>query len=398
MPPPPARPPIPMPMAGGRPQPGSHMRRLSTPTQRPGEGVEGARRAFEFSFESAVRPGTPAPATSPAAARSGALRVTSAPRVGGLYGQTYLGGQGGTRFDPSPRMDNWLERLQRLSLERHEDEEEEAGSSAAQSGDTAMARGVALDAKETARAGEKRSVTSKLTNLRPPDDDEDDDPIGPPRRATKRSRVGALFQRTLSRGGRLRAITTPVLLPSDGSVSGPPAAADNSPFVRPFSPFGLLSRAGGSAVPSMVASRTIKLCLVGDVAAGKTAFLNRTLPSVAPDTRSVLVRTASGALINVELWDFPGVVGAADRPGPLLSTFFHAAIICFSLEDRENLASIGEVWKPRLAASLHEELTLVLGFQRDKRPAFYPPLALSFLPPTAMKDGDEMGGTSWFNP
>jgi hypothetical protein len=42
------------------------------------------------------------------------------------------------------------------------------------------------------------------------------------------------------------------------------------------------------------------------------------------------------------LWDFPGIVAGA-RPGQLLSTFFHAAVICFSLEDKDNLANVAEV-------------------------------------------------------
>jgi len=46
--------------------------------------------------------------------------------------------------------------------------------------------------------------------------------------------------------------------------------------------------------------------------------------------------------MNVELWDFPGIVAGA-RPGPLLSTFFHAAIICFSLEKEDNLRNVVEV-------------------------------------------------------
>jgi len=215
---------------------------------------------------------------------------------------------------------NRLERLETLSLGRQEEEEDEDNGevSAAQGGDTAMGESAALDAEESPRASDKRSavgasaISSSVShtlegmrettlppsqpaifhinpftrnpnanNPQPADDDDDPDPAGPPRRATKRSRVGALFQRTFSRAGRHRAATTPMLPADDTSVFGAPTpAADNSSFARPFSPlgrsfspFGLLSRVGGSAAPSMVASRTIKLCLVGDVAAGKSAFL-----------------------------------------------------------------------------------------------------------------------------
>jgi hypothetical protein len=64
-------------------------------------------------------------------------------------------------------------------------------------------------------------------------------------------------------------------------------------------------------------------------------------PSLAPDYIGVTVRVDNDTVVNVELWDFPGVV-AGETAGPLLSTFFHAAIICFSLEDKENLTSLGE--------------------------------------------------------
>ncbi len=134
-------------MAGGRPQPASQMRRPATPTQQqwPGEfavaaaatatatptpvavtspaaaavvcdevgGVSagsagGAAAAVGLvsvtPFVSLVPP--PANATQGPAPR-GALRASPVPLVGGLYGQTYLAGQGRTRFDPSSRMDNW---------------------------------------------------------------------------------------------------------------------------------------------------------------------------------------------------------------------------------------------------------------------------------------------------
>lgn len=55
------------------------------------------------------------------------------------------------------------------------------------------------------------------------------------------------------------------------------------------------------------------------------------------------VTAEDGSPVNVELWDFPGIVAGGSRPGPLLSTFFHAAVICFSLEDKHNLRSIADV-------------------------------------------------------
>lgn len=136
--------------------------------------------------------------------------------------------------------------------------------------------------------------TRELTSLQPTDNDEDDeDGEGRDQPATKRSRVGAAIQRTLSRVSRRRADTTNAAPASSIPVFSSPAAAGNltasniaardagagSPVPRPFSPspFGVLSRVGSSAATagapsSLVASRNIKICLVGDVGSGKTAL------------------------------------------------------------------------------------------------------------------------------
>ncbi|KAG7285436.1 hypothetical protein NEMBOFW57_010063 [Staphylotrichum longicolle] len=456
---PPVRPPIPLAMAGGRPQPGNRMGR-----EEPVAGdapaalaavaavaVENAPRVFDFTFDSAVRPGTIAPPTTPAASEDGGpvasaaaavavaavaavdpsapgrrrlvappaaglgggggggasaprwLPASPVPGTGGLWGQAYLVGQGNLHWETSPRMETWLERLQALSLER---EEEEAAARGGEEGEA-----TAHHVEDRARTGDKRSA--------PTDNDEDDDGGGdaPDQPAPKRSRVGAAIQRTLSRVSRRRAGTTSAAPAPSTSAFSSSAAAGNltasniaardagasSPVPRPFSPspFGLLSRVGSSvatagAPSSLVASRNIKICLVGDVGAGKTALFNRlvdnsfvsTSPSLVPNFKTVRVRTSGDNIVNVELWDFPGVV-AGENGGPLLTTFFHAAIICFGLENKDNLASLSQVWKPKLNASLHDQHVFVLGLKRDLRPAF-PTLALSFLP-TAEPATSEMG-------
>ncbi|KAK4149032.1 P-loop containing nucleoside triphosphate hydrolase protein [Chaetomidium leptoderma] len=377
-------------LRGGRAQQGNQLRQEGEPTGWDAvfaptifAGVVGgnAARAFDFTVESAVRSGTVAPPTTPAGPIPGA---------GGLYGQAYVVGQGNLHFETTPRMESWLGRLQALSL----GDEEDAGLGSAQDG-SAVGEGTALN-DESPRVGDKRSA--------PTDDDDEARDLDQP--AAKRSRVGAVLQRTLSRMGRGRAdsasravggnmTTTPAAFPPSAFLFSPAGAA--SPAPRAFSPFGFLSRVGSgtaataataAAAPSMVASRTIKVCLVGDVAAGKTALFNRlsnnpfvpTSTSLVPDLKSVAVRAEDGSFVNVELWDFPGIV-AGDRAGPLLSTFFHAAIICFSLEDKKNLASIAEMWKPKLDLSLHDQHVFVLGLKRDLRPS-YPTLGLSFLPTT----------------
>jgi GTPase SAR1 family protein len=78
----------------------------------------------------------------------------------------------------------------------------------------------------------------------------------------------------------------------------------------------------------------------GDETSERTTDSPQSSPTLAPDYKGVTVRV-DDTVVNVELWDFPGFV-AGETAGPLLSTFVHAAIICFSLEEKEKLASLAE--------------------------------------------------------
>ncbi|ESA43519.1 P-loop containing nucleoside triphosphate hydrolase protein [Neurospora crassa] len=152
--------------------------------------------------------------------------------------------------------------------------------------------------------------------------------------------------------------------------------------------------------------RKIKICLVGDANAGKTALANRlvsgefvedkisdvtsqhspitdhqipTAPSShATDYHSFSIIADDGKLVTIELWDFPGNI-ANERTTQLASNFFQAAIICYSVEDVKNIPSICDTWKPKLDRSLIDCPRFLLGLKKDLRPAF-PPLGLSFLP------------------
>lgn len=160
---PPVRPPIPLTMAGGRPQPGNRMGREGSPSPWDAPAalaavaavaVENAPRVFDFTFDSAVRPGTLAPPTTPAASEDGGpvasasaaavavaavaavgpsapgrrrlvappaaglgggggasaprwLPASPVPGTGGLWGQAYLVGQGNLHWETSPRMETW---------------------------------------------------------------------------------------------------------------------------------------------------------------------------------------------------------------------------------------------------------------------------------------------------
>ncbi|KAK0706960.1 hypothetical protein B0T26DRAFT_728718 [Lasiosphaeria miniovina] len=63
----------------------------------------------------------------------------------------------------------------------------------------------------------------------------------------------------------------------------------------------------------------------------------------------------------------------------MLATYFHAAVICYSVEDEANIETAMNVWKPKLDHSLTECPLFVLGLKKELRPSF-PSLGLSFLP------------------
>ena len=173
-----------MPMAGGRPQPGSSIRRPSTPAAdyhpstptaaRPANAWEG----FEFTFDAGITLGTIPPPGTPemqessrehvprhepehflvAEEASSSYLVPATPirGAGGLYGQAYVVGNDRFYYQPSDRMDEWLEKLRVLSLDREvaDSNTEDASSAAAQLGSSP---------DEHAHCGEKRAAVSPKT-------------------------------------------------------------------------------------------------------------------------------------------------------------------------------------------------------------------------------------------
>ncbi|KAL2160194.1 hypothetical protein VTH06DRAFT_1850 [Thermothelomyces fergusii] len=398
-------------MEGGRPKPGSLMRRREIPSTLGANmappnfsGVMSAsgHHDFEFTFDSAVPPGV--------------VAVPEFPSTGGLWGRAYLVGQSQLRFEASPRMEDWLGKLQELSLERRE--QKEAELALRQRGSTTDENAV-FDTHHNAQTGHKRSASLPAN---------EGETGGSNQPARKRSRISSVLQRTFPRLGRPRAASAGTIITTsigngdssrDRSSSGGSTPALLATLSGPDSSAPLLSDLMGtrgttthlSSSPltagmmtqqraPIPGSRTVKVCLVGDAGAGKTTLFDRLVgrpfveasTSLVPDFGFVSIRAYDGSTVNVELWDFPGIVASA-RPGPLLSTFFHAAIICFSLEDKDNLRSVAEVagpqWKPKLNACLHDQFIFVLGLKRDLRPGF-PALDLSFLP-TAEPATAEMG-------
>lgn len=71
---------------------------------------------------------------------------------------------------------------------------------------------------------------------------------------------------------------------------------------------------------------------------------NSTEPSTTTDYRVVsawIEETKEN--VDIEVWDFPGRISPAQRNVLLMSNFFHAAIICYSIESNRNLENLASV-------------------------------------------------------
>ncbi|KAL1842436.1 hypothetical protein VTJ49DRAFT_5284 [Mycothermus thermophilus] len=294
---------------------------------------------------------------------------------GPLYGKYVFEG-GGLGFEPTERFDEWLDNVQTLTLKRQNRNDLSDFPYRGSRSDSH----VGTDRSDVARVGDKRRSGK--------DNDHEERP-------TKRSRVGAAFQRTVSRLSQRRPsiVSSAVISTTAASTRGGANTA------RIFTPFSIFSRpptaAGTVAATSMsmgpspsTVARTIKICLVGDSGSGKTSLINRLvhdyfkpeLPSTkAPYSKTAPFRADDGSLVNVELWDIPGSLANKDGAGPLGSTFFHAAVICVGLEKKSNVKNVAAVWRPKINISLHDQPVYLLGLKADMRPE-HPVLPLSFLP------------------
>lgn len=93
------------------------------------------------------------------------------------------------------------------------------------------------------------------------------------------------------------------------------------------------------------------------------------------------VIASDGRVVLLELWDFPGtpsLAGGIDRLRQLRAAFFHAAVLCYSIEEKRNPAAVVSKWKPFLDQGLVECDRYVLGLKRDTRPD-HPTVELLFL-------------------
>ncbi|KAK3314624.1 P-loop containing nucleoside triphosphate hydrolase protein [Apodospora peruviana] len=104
----------------------------------------------------------------------------------------------------------------------------------------------------------------------------------------------------------------------------------------------------------------------------------QTVPSISTDYYTFPHVMDTGEPVIVELWDFPGSIASQKHGSQLLSSFFNAAVICYSIEDEENLKNVTAFWKHKLQNSLIDCPIFVLGMKKDLR-AEFPTLGLSFL-------------------
>ncbi|KAK0634664.1 hypothetical protein B0T17DRAFT_13173 [Bombardia bombarda] len=347
-----------------------------------------------------------------------------------LYGMAYVNDHGKVEFDSSRRMKSWLSgiymsnmglkqgpsvppwqepsRLQdhdvdasmevdaKMEVDERMEAAEEAGTSTATIDHVSSSLSPPHN-ESTQRKRQQRTEQRPQTGMkRPADSDDNNSSVEnhmqqPP---SKRSRFSATFRQTFSRmshhhrnsrqGDFKRSSVQSAVDEGDGGIRDAfsrlsffnkgATAVRASGVVRCYG--------AGDGSTAMVEGRRIKVCLIGDRGSGKTALVNRlvsgeyseTVPSSKIDCRSFNIVTDNGELVIVEVWDFPANVG-----NELVSAFFQAAIICYSVEDEDNVKAVTRFWKPKLENSLIDCPLFVLGLKKDLRPNF-PTLGLSFLP------------------
>ncbi|KAK1836126.1 hypothetical protein QBC39DRAFT_430275 [Podospora conica] len=126
--------------------------------------------------------------------------------------------------------------------------------------------------------------------------------------------------------------------------------------------------------PATKSPRRLQIAILGASGSGKTAMIERfktaEFIAVAPTT-GVDVTTfstiSSDRPLTLEFWDFSGAPAYTEETAKRLkSGFFHAAVLCFSVEDAAGLAAVEQEWKPLLQRTQIEPPPfLVLGLKKD---------------------------------
>ncbi|KAK1761220.1 P-loop containing nucleoside triphosphate hydrolase protein [Echria macrotheca] len=180
-----------------------------------------------------------------------------------------------------------------------------------------------------------------------------------------------------STGGVVRSSTT-------ATATTRRAVTMTNDTIRRLNPFSQSERRVASAT---AAPQRMKICVVGDANAGKTAMIRRlttgmfgeTRPSTTGVCSTISVAASNGQVALIEIWDFPG--GLSHRQlvrQQLTSSFFQAAVICYSIEDKDHTEAVTRTWKPFLEACLVSCPVFVAGLKKDKRPD-HPTIRLSFV-------------------
>ncbi|OIW27255.1 hypothetical protein CONLIGDRAFT_542639, partial [Coniochaeta ligniaria NRRL 30616] len=123
----------------------------------------------------------------------------------------------------------------------------------------------------------------------------------------------------------------------------------------------------------------VRIAIVGDSVSGKTTMLNRLYTGMyQPAEKSAHYRNndfnmnIDGHPLILEAWDIPSEL-PADETHPLNRSFFDAALICFSVDNMQNVDKAHHViakWVSVLQSCLVVDIPLYLvGLKSDARPS-----------------------------
>ncbi|KAK3344299.1 P-loop containing nucleoside triphosphate hydrolase protein [Lasiosphaeria hispida] len=290
-----------------------------------------------------------------------------------MYGQLYMGqGKGRLEYEPSPRLFAWLSEAR--WAKPPEDEEAQRAHEAA------VTNEVAENNKAMEEAEESEDSESEREFLLANEDVANEEPSGDTgvfSTPNLGSRIGNTVRQTLSRlSTRKRS----------GSRNETKCDAEGV-LASSRDVFSRLSVTPGVGCPAVAApARRLKFCLLGPAGSGKTTFIGRILTrefilpllTTAVRTVPVSLTTEDKRRVDIEMWDFPGTI-SQELTQQMMGNFFHAAIICYAIDDEASAAAVNEAWKPVLDRALIECPLFVLGLKKDLR-VEAPTLDLPFSP------------------
>ncbi|KAK0704836.1 P-loop containing nucleoside triphosphate hydrolase protein [Lasiosphaeris hirsuta] len=291
-----------------------------------------------------------------------------------LYGRLYLDHRKvDFEFVPNPRLFTWQSDLK--SAGPPEDAEAERAHKAAVADQVAENNKVMEETEES-----EDSDSGRVIYLA--DKEEPTSNTNPFSKPSLKIRIGNTVRRTLSRlSTRKRSNSKTETMLVAESVIAPPREVFSRLSVRPS----IIARVGSPAVAAP--KRRLKFCLLGPAGCGKTTFVGRVLTGevikplhtfAAPPVQGLLTADNKRP-IEIELWDFPGTV-SQEMAQQMMGNFFHAAIICYGIDDKASAETVNGVWKPMLDRALIECPLYVVGLKKDLRAEAPTPGGLAFSP------------------